>query len=380
MRVLALEPFYGGSHRAFLDGWSGRSQHTWTVLGLPAYKWKWRMRHAAITLAQQVAELVRNGQRWDALVCSDMLNLAEFLGLAPADMLALPRVAYFHENQLTYPVSRPQERDLHFAFTNLTTALAADAAWFNSGYHRDEFLTAMAAYLRRMPDFQPVDCVEQVSTKSHIQPPGVEEFGPRKSPRPAGPLRVLWAARWEFDKNPEMFFEALTMLKSRGAAFRVSVLGESFRHSPGIFPKARREFAEQIDHWGYLPTRAEYRDALSQCDVVVSTADHEFFGLAVVEAIAAGAFPLLPQRLAYPEVLSEIEGPSDAFFYRGGAADLAQRLERLVWRLTEGGLWQGDPLRGRRSVAKFTWPRRVPALDAALAGVASVVGGNGPRA
>ena len=51
MRILALEPYYGGSHQAFLDGWSKRSCHTWTVLTLPAAKWKWRTRHAAITFA-----------------------------------------------------------------------------------------------------------------------------------------------------------------------------------------------------------------------------------------------------------------------------------------------------------------------------------------
>ena len=54
MQVLALEPYHGGSHEAFLDGWSSRSRHEWTVLGLEAYKWKWRMRHAAITLADDV--------------------------------------------------------------------------------------------------------------------------------------------------------------------------------------------------------------------------------------------------------------------------------------------------------------------------------------
>ena len=57
MRILALEPYYGGSHRAFLDGWVAHSRHEWTVLELPAYKWKWRMRHAAITLADRVAAL-----------------------------------------------------------------------------------------------------------------------------------------------------------------------------------------------------------------------------------------------------------------------------------------------------------------------------------
>jgi hypothetical protein len=35
IRVLALEPYYRGSHRAFLDGWVERSRHEWTLLTLP---------------------------------------------------------------------------------------------------------------------------------------------------------------------------------------------------------------------------------------------------------------------------------------------------------------------------------------------------------
>ena len=48
----------------------------------------------------------------------------------------------------------------------------------------------------------------------------------------------------------------------------------------------------------------KYLKILSEADIIVSTAIHEFFGISVVEAIAAGAYPLLPKRLAYPEVLA----------------------------------------------------------------------------
>ena len=52
MRVLALNPYHGGSHRAFLDGWMANSRHRFTLLTLPAHHWKWRMRHAAVTFAE----------------------------------------------------------------------------------------------------------------------------------------------------------------------------------------------------------------------------------------------------------------------------------------------------------------------------------------
>ena len=246
---MALEPYYGGSHRAFLDGWRAHSRHEWTVLELPAYKWKWRMRHAAITMADRVAALVANGQDWNVLLCSDMLNLAEFLGLAPATVQRLPAVAYFHENQLTYPVRHEQERDYQFAFTNLTTALAATGVWFNSAFHREAFLDALPPFLSRMPDYQPIEAVERIRAKSEIQPPGMAD-SPRRGPRRPGPLRILWAARWEHDKNPEAFFEALEKLRQGGTAFRISVIGERFRDVPPVFDRARQAFGANIDRWG----------------------------------------------------------------------------------------------------------------------------------
>ncbi|MCP5112365.1 MAG: DUF3524 domain-containing protein, partial [bacterium] len=166
MRVLALEPYYGGSHRAFLDSWISGSRHQWTLLTLPPYKWKWRMRHGAVTLAGEIGERLATGESWDLLLCSDMLDLAAFRGLAPGPVHALPSVAYFHENQLTYPVQVERKRDLHFGLTNLTTAPAATCVWFNSAFHRDEFLGAIPRFLKRMPDFQPFGSEKRIREKS----------------------------------------------------------------------------------------------------------------------------------------------------------------------------------------------------------------------
>lgn len=366
MRILALEPYYGGSHRAFLDGWTGASRHEWTLLPLPAHKWKWRMRHAAVTFADQVRSRVARGQRWDRLCCSDMLNLAEFRGLAPPQVCRLPTVVYFHENQLTYPVRFESERDYQFAMTNMTSALAADAVWFNSSFHRDAFLTALDVFLRRMPDCQPTQAPERIRAKTRICPPGVHPLPDRRGRRP-GPLRILWAARWEHDKNPEDFFEALRVLDERAVAFRVSVVGEQFRDSPEVFAEARRTFADRIDRWGYLEDRADYEAALLDADVFVSTARHEFFGLSAVEATLAGAYPLLPQRLAYPEIFGFDEGDATTqFFYDGPPEVLAERLAKLAARVGKSppGCDETEPL--RRRLSRFEWPRLTPVLDEAI--------------
>jgi len=366
MRILALEPYYGGSHQAFLDGWSRAGRHEWTILPLPAYKWKWRMRHAAVTFAEQVRQKLSEGSRWDLLFCSDMLNLAEFLGLAPKEVRDLPSLIYFHENQLTYPVRVENERDYQFGLTNMTSALAAGAVWFNSTFHRDSFLQALQSLLSRMADYQPLDAVVRIGAKSAVLPLGVKTLA-RRSPRRPGPLRILWAARWEHDKNPEEFFEAIRRLKERQIPFRISVIGEQFREVPEVFAWARHYLAGHIDRWGYQEDRADYEAALLEADVFVSTASHEFFGLSAVEATLAGAYPLVPKRLAYPEVF-DLGGNESAgeFFYEGGAVDLADRLADLASRSARNGslLEAAEPIRAR--LRRFEWPNLAPVLDNAV--------------
>ncbi len=365
-RILALNAYHGGSHRAFLEGWSTHSRHEFTVLTLPPYKWKWRMRHAAISFAEEVTKRLDQGQRWDALFCTDMLNLAEFRGLLPAAAGQLPAVIYFHENQLTYPDQQTRERDLHFGFTNLVSCLAADRVWFNSAYHQGEFLAALSDTLHRMPDHRPLRAVDQIRERAEVHPPGIEEFAASRCPWPASePLRVAWAARWEHDKAPEQFFAALRLLRQRGIPFRLSVLGESFGNVPPCFPEARREFAAEILRWGYQRRRADYLTALAESDVFVSTANHEFFGIAMVEALAAGCFPVAPCRLAYPEVL----GPSRAWFYDGTTEGLAGRLAELdEQRRRRGRIWDGED-RQAEMRQRFGWHGSAAGMDEALVAV-----------
>jgi len=365
MRILALEPYYGGSHQAFLEGWSQAGRHQWSILTLPAYKWKWRMRHAAVTFAREVESRLASDGSWDLLLCSDMLNLAEFLGLAPKPVRDLPRVAYFHENQLTYPVRCEMERDYQFAMTNMTSALAADAVWFNSAFHRDSFLNALDALLSRMPDYQPLEAVERIRRKTEVFPPGISPL-PRRPARAPGPMRVLWAARWEHDKSPEDFFAAVGRLKERGVPFRISVIGEQFREVPEVFARARRQLADHIDRWGYQQDRAEYEAALLEADVFVSTARHEFFGLSAVEASLAGAYPVVPRRLAYPEVFAgEMENPADDFFYDGTVEGLTARLADLAARIENADPLPGDVEALRAHLSQFEWPSWAPVLDRA---------------
>jgi glycosyltransferase involved in cell wall biosynthesis len=85
--------------------------------------------------------------------------------------------------------------------------------------------------------------------------------------------------------------------------YRLVCLGEKFRTAPDAFEMVHRRLAHRVRHSGHIPAREDYLAMLATCDLVVSTAIQENFGIAVIEAILAGCQPLLPNRMAYPGII-----------------------------------------------------------------------------
>jgi glycosyltransferase involved in cell wall biosynthesis len=179
---------------------------------------------------------------------------------------------------------------------------------------------------------------------------------------------LSWAARWEFDKDPETFFKAIRLLREQGAIFRLSVIGESFRNSPDVFAAAESEFADIILRWGYQPSRQAYLDTLTESDIFVSTAIHEFFGITAVESIACGCFPMLPERLAYPEVmeLSQYQERS-CHFFDGSAQQLAAKLAHLIKQHHKGNIWPYNSQLIRNSMHQYGIKQCAQQMDQRLA-------------
>jgi len=360
IRILAIEPYFGGPHADFLEHLRTRSRHRWTLLAMPARKWKWRMRGGAIHLAREAAGLARRG--FDLLFASDFLNVAEFKALAPEPIARLPVVTYFHENQLSYPLEPGRRLDPQYGFINLASCLASTEVWFNSAFHRDAYHAALRALLAKMPDFVPADLVDGLAAKSRVVPPGMDlqPFAAgRRRERPQPPLTVLWNHHWEYDKNPEAFFEVMFFLAQEGVPFRLAVVGEAMKKWPPVFEEAKRRLADRLVQFGYIPRREAYEDQVRRSDVVVSTAIHEFFGLPVVEAIAAGCFPLVPARLSYPEIVPQ--DLQETFFYRD-ARELRVKLARL---LAGKGPWD-RAARLADHVRRYDWANMIGPYDDAL--------------
>ncbi len=348
MRILCLSGYDAASHRRWRRGLADHlDEHDWTMLALPARHFRWRIRGNALTWAFGHRHVLE--QTWDVVLATSMVDLSALRGFAPGLAGAL-NVVYFHENQFAFPTSPGQHEDVTPAVVNLYSALCADRVAFNSRHNCDSFLDGADAFLRRMPDGVPDGVVERIRQRAHVLPVPLDDgcFGP-PTPR-SGPLSIVWNHRWEYDKAPDRFFEALRRVSARGLDFALHVVGQQFRRRPDAFDRAQRDLGEHIATWGYVEDPDTYCGLLANCDLVVSSALHEFQGLAMLEAMALGCRPLAPNRLAYPEYV-----PPD-WLYASYPDDAEREIAALTDRLAE---LCAQPSRVRESapvdVSGFRW-------------------------
>lgn len=333
MDIVLLEPFFTGSHQRWAEEYAHFSQHHVEIVSLPGRHWKWRMYGAAVTFARILTTQWKKVQSTpDLIIATDMLDLAAFRGLLAQAGYHIPCVLYFHENQLTYPWSATDadvdlKRDRHYAFTNFTSALAADAVCFNSTYHQNSFLNALPDFLRAFPDFTEVDQVEHIRSKSRVLSLGMnlqqlDHY--RITAQNETPI-ILWNHRWEYDKCPEAFLKVMSQLKKRNISFELVLLGQPFRKMEQQLKSLLDELQPHIRHMGYVEDFESYAHWLWRSDILFVTSNQDFFGGSVVEALYAECIPLLPKRLAYPEHIPE--ELREQYLYEGeGVEALAQLL------------------------------------------------------
>jgi glycosyltransferase involved in cell wall biosynthesis len=365
--IWLLSPYHTGSHRAWAEGYQRHSRHRVELLTMAGRFWKWRMQGGAVELVEQARQRLETDAPPHAILATDMLNLPVWLGLLRRSLpSSIPIVLYMHENQLTYPWRPGEAPDLTYGMINWLSQLAADRILFNSHFHQESWFDELPRLLKHFPDYNHLEQIGQVTACSSVLPVGIDvrpRVDRRPSTPPEGPL-ILWNQRWEYDKRPDRFFALLYRLQADGCAFRLAVAGENFRNTPQEFEEARQRLAQRIVHWGFLPGKDDYNNILNQADLVISTADHEFFGISVLEAVAAGAFPLLPNRLSYPELIPRELHP--ACFY----ADEEDLYTRAIHRLRFPR--PAPPSLRDYVTANYSWPVAAERYDAVIESVIRV--------
>ena len=277
------------------------------------------MHGGAISLAKKFNNFIQDDKIPDIILTTDMLNLPVFTAFA--NVKSIPIITFFHENQLTYPWStqdrdKVKNRDHHYGFINYTTALKSDLIMYNSNFHKDSFINALQIFLKQFPDhneLSSINCIEKKSVVSHLGLT-LQKFDNYKTIQNNKIPIILWNHRWEYDKNPDLFFNTLFELDNNNIDFKLIVVGESYSEYPNIFNIAKNRLGSKIIHFGYCDNYQKYIKYLKLANILPVTSNQDFFGISIVEAVAYGAYPILPNRLSYPELFDKSINPH--IFYK----------------------------------------------------------------
>jgi len=357
MKVLLLSAYDAASHRHWRQTLVAQfPEWDWQVLTLPARYFAWRIRGNSLSWAFGQRELLE--QPYDLVIATSMTDLSALRGMVPV-LAQIPTLVYFHENQFAYPESGREYGSVEPKVLNIYTALAADYVLFNSGYNRNSFLAGAQVLLKKMPDQVPAGLIERLQARSSVLPVplNIEQSHPSRiwpddtlGAATDRPLRILWAARWEFDKGPDRLRLILNALEQRGLNYRLALLGERFRHSPKEFEQIGQAFSHRLDQFGFAESRTEYLSWLRGADLVLSTATHEFQGLAVLEAVAQGCVPVLPARQVYPELFAP-----EYLYPSMGDADTASEAEQAADLITAWDVKRRTEGLTAPDVSRFSW-------------------------
>lgn len=313
-RICLLSAYRADSHAAWADGLvRDHGAYHWQRFELPGRHFAWRIRGNPLSWLHDFG-----GPPPDAIVATSMVDLATLRGLHPG-LANAPTLLYFHENQFAYPRSERQTTSVDAQMVQLYAALCADRVLFNSQFNRTSFLAGVASLLDRMPDHVPDGVDSILAGKSGVLPVPVTAIAP--APQRDRRL-IVWNHRWDYDKGPDLFAEAMVELDRRGAEFRLALLGPRGSRPVPALDRLRSRLGGRIEI-DDCPSRADYEAVLARAGVVVSTAHHEFQGLAVLEAVSAGCVPLVPDGLCYRE-----QFPVALRYPAGDVAHLAGRLQR----------------------------------------------------
>lgn len=319
--IWLLSAYRSDSHALWAD-WliNTFTQYDWHKLELPGRHFRWRIRGNPLSWLYDLPET-----QPDLILATSMVDLATIKGLHPR-LANIPSIYYFHENQFSYPVSKHQLDSVEPKMVQLYGAIAAKQLLFNSAYNRDSFLEGVEHLLNKLPDQIPKGIVDSLRVKSDLLPVVIK---PVKQNETKVNNLILWNHRWEYDKAPHVFYDALCRLDTQEVDFKLALLGRRAKVKPAALLSIKQDFADKILVNGNV-SQEDYLKYLAKSSIVVSTAIHEFQGLSMLEATSAGAVPLVPDDLCYREQYSS------AYRYPAGDSKaLADILQKWLKQLPE---------------------------------------------
>ncbi len=349
LNIYACEPYYGGSHKKWIDQLKRCSRHNFTLFTLPARYWKWRIHGSAYTLSEMLP-----AKRPDLILLTDMMDVSFFISLVRYKYSDVPVLLYFHENQFGYPWADSDKekqagREYHYQFINISSALSADHVVFNSQYHMNMFLQNIPPFFSRMPDYR-INCIDNIRVKSSVLYPGIDlSIKSHNNGKNEGPV-LVWNHRWEYDKNPEGFYQFLNELSAHNVPFKLVLLGQHNDKNP-IYTSITEKYYNRIIHKGYA-SHEEYAKLLSLADYAPVFSNQDYFGISIMECCAAGIVPLLPKRLSYPELYGTVK---EIFYSKKETAfEVFMKLQAMNTQIVRGKVQAiSDPFQWKKLIDTY---------------------------
>ncbi len=279
----------------------------WHVLTLPPRHFSWRIRGNGLQWA--FANREELSQAFDLLLATSMVDLSALRGFVPS-LGRVPAIVYFHENQFEYPNSQFARDNLEPKLVPLYAALCADRILFNSDYNRHSFLAGAKSLLRQLPDRLPASIAARLDQAQTLAVPLYQSEPVTGCRSDSDCLELLWNHRWEHDKGIDLLLALVLEISRQELPIRLHIAGQRFTRSPAQFATIHKLLQDHanalgmaVGNFGFVAAESGYRALLEHCDVVLSTALHEFQGLALQQACLAHCTPLAPDALVYPEFL-----------------------------------------------------------------------------
>ncbi len=357
MKILLLSAYDAASHRSWREGLVGYfCEHSFVQLTLSPRFFSWRIRGNSLSFAHSLRSLDID---FDLVIATSMVDLSTLVGMVP-ELAGVPTLVYFHENQFEFPNSPKAYPSLEPQLVNLYSAIAASHICFNSEYNFHSFCVGVERLLSRFPDEVPPGIVESISAKSSVLPVplAADVFEFQISDTAKKPGSIVWNHRWEYDKGTDRLLAAVKLLPS-DKAFTFHIIGQRFKVCPTEMDELQSVLSSRgwLGSWGPVESRNDYLDVLGSSQFVMSTAIHDFQGLSVLEAMALGCLPIVPDRLAYQEY---VQGP---FRYPSSLSDPAEEARAcatMLSTLTESAGVQQQNDASHSDLCSFSWPELGP--------------------
>jgi glycosyltransferase involved in cell wall biosynthesis len=379
------------SHRTWIEGYQRHHglQHDVRITYVKGDRWKFRMMAAAAELEDEIA------LDDEILVVDAMLDVTVLVALLKSSREGhqCPSIyMYFHENQLTTPFTS-QDRDYHkgqqthwhYGMAHWRSLLVADGCIFNSLTHLNDFAEALPKCLneqcpRDAVEWQLTKCRDLLSTKctvlryglgldelvalnnesDHTRNVEINEATNQRTPV------ILWNARLEEDKNPGAFLDLLRQTANKTAIpFRIIILGTDPSKERKWYTELEQTFGDRILFMGWCQDRKDYARYLSKSSIVVSTANHETFGISIVESAYCGALPLLPRQLSYPEIFDSVPNVNERYLYKQIGKDAVTKLIKLFDTVASSDTTahKQAQVELKRAAALYRWKVMGPVYD-----------------